>query len=101
MSHQEEVETLELRQLQDQSAAQPQLLEAQWKIQMSQQATDKAEIHALTTEIANMTEKSELKATLPAKMCSIESPRPIVEAEPENLLLNTAGPCRPPSWIFP
>ena len=80
IAHQREVE---VRQLQDQSEAQPPLLKEQWKNQMSQQATCKAEIHALHTEIANMTEKSELQETLSAKMCScsIESPRPIVEAE--------------------
>ena len=75
------------------------MLKAQCKNQMSQQATYKAEIHALHTEIANVTEKSELQATLSTKMCSIESPRPLVEAEPENLL-NTAGPGRSPSWIL-
>ena len=32
-------------------------------------------------------------------MCSIESPRPIAEAELGNLL-NTAGPCSSPSWIL-
>ena len=67
---------------------------------MSQQATYEAEIHALHTEIANMAEKSELKATPSAKMCSVERPRPVVDAEPENLL-NTAGPRRSSSWILP
>ena len=51
IAHEREVE---LRELQDQSAAQSQLLKAQWKNQMSQQATYKAAIHALHTEIANM-----------------------------------------------
>ena len=82
-AHEREVE---LRELQDQSAAQPQLLKAQWKNQTSQQATYKAEIHALNTEIANMAEKSELQATRSAKMCSIDSPRATVEAAPENVL---------------
>ena len=70
---------IELRQLQSQAVAQPELLKAQWKSQMSQQATKKAEIHALHTEIANTNAKSELQAPLSAKMCSIESLRPIVE----------------------
>ena len=57
IAHEREVD---LRELKDQSAAQPQLLKAQWKSQMSQQANYKAEIHALNTEIANTQEKSEL-----------------------------------------
>ena len=59
-----------------------------------------AETHALHTELANMAEKSELQTTLSAKMISLESPRPTVEVEPENLL-NTVGPCGSPSWILP
>ena len=39
-----------------------------------------AHIHSLNTEIANMTEKSQFQATLSAKMCSVESARPIVDA---------------------
>ena len=97
VAHEREVE---LQELQDQSATQPQLLKAQWKNQMSQQATYKAEIHALNMEIASMIEKSELQATLSAKMCSIDSPRLTVEAAPDNVL-NTAGPCRSPPWILP
>ena len=67
---------------------------------MSQQATCKVEIHALNTEIANMTEKSELQAMLSARMCSIESPSLTVEAALENVL-NTACPGRSPSWTLP
>ena len=90
----------ETQQLQDKSASQPQLLKGQWKQQMSQTATYKAEIHALRTELANLTERPELQATLSAKMCSIKSPRLIIGAAPENLL-NTVGPRRSPSWILP
>ena len=97
MAHQREVEA---RRLKDQSAAQPEQVKAQWKQQVSQTATYKAEIHALHTELQNMAEKSELQATLSAKMISIEGPRPTVEAEPENLL-NTVGPCGSPSSILP
>ena len=67
---------------------------------MSQQASYKAEIHALNTEIANVTEKSEFQVTLSAKMCSINSPKSIVDAAPENVH-NTAGPCRSLSWVLP
>ena len=65
---------------------------------MSQHATYKVESHALHTETANTNEKSELQATLSAKMCNIGLGLP--EAEPENLF-NTAGPRRSPSWILP
>ena len=51
IAHQREVE---VQQLQDQSAARPQLLKEQWKSQVSQQATRKAKIHALHTEISNV-----------------------------------------------
>ena len=67
---------------------------------MSQQATYKVETHALNTEIANIAEKSELQAMLSAKMHSIASPQPTVDAVPDNVL-STAGPCRSPSWIPP
>ena len=97
IAHEREIEQRELR---DQSDAQPQLLKTEWNTQMSQQATYKAEIHALYTEIANMQEKSELQAALSAKMCRVESPSLSVEAEPENLL-NTECPGRSPSWIVP
>ena len=96
IAHKREVE---LQELQDQSAAQPQLLKAQWKNQMSQQATYKAEIQVLNTEIANVAEKSELQATLSAKICSIDSPQPTVDVAPDNVL-NTASTCRSQSWIL-
>ena len=48
-----------------------------------------------------MTEKSELKVTLSARMMSVDTGRPMVDAEPE-VLLNTAGPCFSGSlWILP
>ena len=50
-AHEREVQ---LQEMSDQSEAQPQLLKTQGKCQMSQQATYKAEIHELYTEIANM-----------------------------------------------
>ena len=67
---------------------------------MSQQATYRAEIHELYTEMLNVREKSELQAVLSAKMCRVESPSLTVEAEPENVL-NTPCPGRSPSWILP
>ena len=78
-------------------------MKEQWKQQLSdsyQAATYKAEIHALNSELANMAEKSELKATLSEKRISIEGTKPTVEAEPESQL-NTVGPCGWPSWILP
>ena len=66
---------------------------------MSQQATYRAEIHELYTEITHMRDKSELQAALSAKMCRVESPSLSVEAEPENVL-HTACPSRSPSWIL-
>ena len=48
-----------------------------------------------------MTEKSELKATLSARLLRVDTIRPTVESETE-LLLNTAGPCSFGSrWILP
>ena len=76
IAHEREVEA---QQLQDKSTAQPQLLKERWKQQVSQMATYKAEIHALRTELTNMTEKSELQATRSAKMGSVE-----IEYEEEN-----------------
>ena len=92
IAHEHEVQ---LRELREQSEAQPQLLKTQWKYQMSQQATYTAEIHELYTEIVNMREKSELQAALSAKMCRVEGPSLSVETEPENVL-NTACPGRSP-----
>ena len=97
ITHEREVQ---LRELPDRAEAQPQLLKAQWKSQMSQQATYRAEIHEFYIETLNMREKSELQAALSAKMCRVESPSLSVEAEPENVL-NTACPGHSPSWILP
>ena len=47
-----------------------------------------------------MREKSEMQATLSAKVCRIEPLSLTVESEPENVL-NTAYPGRSPSWILP
>ena len=55
----------------------------------------------MRTKLQNMTEKSELKATLSARMSSVDTSRPIVESESE-VLLNIAGPCSFGSlWILP
>ena len=97
IAHEREIE---LQGLRDQSAAQPQMLKTQWKSQMSQWATYKAEIHALNTEIANMKEKSELQAMISKKNRIIEPPSLSVEAAPKNVH-NTACPGRSPSWILP
>ena len=67
---------------------------------MSQQASDRAEIHELYTEMLNTREKSEVQATLSAKMCRLEPPSLAIESEPENVL-NTACPGRSSSWILP
>ena len=89
-----------LRQLRAHADAQPQLLKTQWKSQMSQQATYRAEIRELYAETFNTREKSELQAVLSEKMCRVERPSLTVEAEPESAL-NTACPSRSPSWILP
>ena len=60
VSHQTEQEAQYLRCHTD---AQPEHLREQWKRQVSQAATYKAEIHALHTELQNGQEKSELRAT--------------------------------------
>ena len=67
----------------------------QWKTfkrQASQAATYQAEMHDLHAEIRNIQDKSELTATLSAKMVTVESPKPVVETEPE-VFRNTTGPC--------
>ena len=68
-----------IQRLKDQSEAQLD----QWKQQISQMATYKAQIHALHTELQNITEKSALQAALSARMISKDAPRPIVESEQE------------------
>ena len=69
-------------------------------MQVSQQASYKAEIHELYTELLNMREKSELQAALSAKMRRLEQPKLTIESEPENVL-NTASPGRRSTWIMP
>ena len=76
------------------------LIKLQWRRQLSQQSSYKAEIHELYTEMLNMHEKSEMKSRLSAQMCRLESPSRSVESEPENVL-NTAAPGRSSSWILP
>ena len=78
---------------------QPELLKLQWRCQLSQQASYKAEIHELYTEMLNMREKSEMKSALSAHMRRLETPSRSVESEPENVL-NTASPGRTSSWIL-
>ena len=72
IAHEREVELRELQK--QQAAAQPQLLKRQSKQQMSQQATYKAKIYVLNTEIVNMKEKSELQYVISTRTCRIESP---------------------------
>ena len=76
-----------------QAEEQPEILKSQWRMQLSQQASYKAEIHELYTEMLNTREKSEMKAALSANMRRLEQPSLTVEAEPENVL-NTAAPSR-------
>ena len=83
-----------------QAEEQPELLKLQWRRQLSQQSTCKAEIHELYAEMPNMREKSEMKSQLSARMCSLESPSRSVESEPKNVL-NTASQGRSSSWILP
>ena len=81
-----------------QAEEQPEILKSQRRMQFSQQASYKAEIHELYTEMLNTCEKSEMQAALSAKMRRLEQPSLRVEAEPENVL-NTASPGRRSSWI--
>ena len=72
----------------------------QWRRQLSQQSSYKAEIHELYTEMLNMREKSEMQSHPSAQMCRLETPSRSVESEPENVL-NTASPGQSSSWILP
>ena len=96
IAHEHELAIQELRR---QAEEQPELLKLQWRLQLSQQSSYKAEIHELYTEMLNMREKSEMQSHLSAQMCRLESPSRSVEAEPENVL-NTASPGRSSSWIL-
>ena len=69
-------------------------------MQLSQQASYKAEIHELYTEMLNMQEKSGIKAALSASMCRLKQPSLTVEAKPENVL-NAASAGRRSSLMSP
>ena len=69
-------------------------------MQLSQQASYKAEIHELYAEMLSMREKSEMQAAMSAQTRRLESLSLTVESEPENVL-NTASPSRCSSWILP
>ena len=62
---------LAIQELRRQAEEQPELLKLQWRRQLSQQASYKAEIHELYTEMLNMREKSEMKSALSAQMCRL------------------------------
>ena len=108
---------LAIQELRRQTEEQPELLKLQWRRQLSHQASYKAEIHELYTEMLNMREKFEMKSARSAQVCRLETPSRSVESEPENVLntasparcvesepenvLNTASPGRCSSWILP
>ena len=96
IAHEREVA---LRELRKQAEAQPDMLKSQWKHQMSQQASYKAEIRELYAEMLNMRDKSEMQAALSAKLCRLEPPSLTVDAQSEHVL-NTACPGRSPSRIL-
>ena len=91
-----------MHELRRQADEQPEVQKLQWKWQISRQASYKAEIHALQTEILNLKDKSERKSQLSANMCKIDQtvPSRTVESEPENIL-NTLSPGRSTRWILP
>ena len=91
-----------IHELRRQADEQPDARRFLWKQQLFQQASYKAEIHELHTELLNMREKSEMKAHLAANMCKIDQtvPSRTVESEPENVL-NTLSPGRSTRWILP
>ena len=90
---------LAIQEFRRQAEEQPKLLKLQWRRQLSQKSSYKAEIHELYTEMLNMREKSEMKSRLSAQMRRLETPSRSVESEPENVL-NTASPGRCSSWIL-
>ena len=91
---------LAIQEFKRQAEEQPELLKLQWRRQVSQQSSYKAEIHELYTEMLNMREKSEMKSHLSAQMCRLDNPSRSVESDPQNVL-NTASPGRSSSWILP
>ena len=84
---------LAIQEFRKQAEEQPELLKLQWRRQLSQQASYKAEIHELYTHMLNMREKSEVQSALSAHMCRLETPSRCVESEPESVL-NAASPGR-------
>ena len=82
IAHEQE---LALRNLRKQAESQPKALQTQWRYQMSQQASYKAETHDLYTKMLNVRKKSELQAALSAKMCRFEPPSHTVQAIPDDL----------------
>ena len=93
---------LAIQEFKCQAEEQPELLKLQWRRQLSQQFTYKAEIHGLYTEMLNMREKSETQSHLSAHVCKLEhtSPSRTPESEPDNVF-STASPSRCSSWILP
>ena len=91
-----------IHELRRQADEQPEAQKLLWKQQLFQQASYKAEIHELHTELLNLREKSEMKSHLAANMCKIDQtvPSRTVESEPENIL-NTLSPGRSTRWILP
>ena len=91
-----------IHELRRQADEQPDVRKLLWKQQLFQQASYRAEIHELHTELLNMREKSEMKSHLAANMCKIDQtvPSRTVESEPENVL-NTMSPGRSTRWILP
>ena len=90
-----------IQELRRQADEQPDIQKFVWKKQVSQQSTNRAEIHELHTEMLNMKEKSEMKSRLAANMCKVEQtvPSRTVDSEPENVL-NTLSPGRSARWIL-
>ena len=91
-----------IQELRRQADEQPDIQKLLWKKQLSQQASYRAEIHELHTELLNMKEKSETKSHFAANMCRVDQtvPSRTVESEPANVL-NTLSPGRSTRWILP
>ena len=68
-----------IQNLKSQAEEQPELLKLQWRRQLSQQSSCKAEIHELYTEMLNMRKKSEMKSHLSTQMRRFENPSGSVE----------------------
>ena len=61
---------LAIQEIRRQAEEQPELLKLQWRRQLSQQSSCKAEIHELYTEVLNMREKSEMQSHLSRHKCA-------------------------------